>query len=105
MGADGVPPSPFTQTQPCRGATGCPLPSMARATVPMHGRTGTAPPGLELGFSSPQRGQEEQGVSLGTLMGWPSSGRRLLGADTALAGPQDQQEGAGGVVGGEGAVV
>lgn len=47
-------------------ATGCPLPSMARATVSMYGRTGTAPHGMALGFSSSQRGQEGQGVSLGT---------------------------------------
>lgn len=66
--ADG-PSFPFHPDTAMQRATVCPLPSMARATVPMYGRTGTAPHRMELGFSSSQRGQEEQGVSLGTFMG------------------------------------
>lgn len=95
IGAGGAPPSLFVQTQPCRGPQAVPFqawleplsPFMAgQALLQLSERTGRA------------------GVVLGDLLHgdqswdgqWPSCARHLLGADTALEGPQDWQEGTGG---------
>lgn len=97
------PSFPFRPDTAMQRATGCPLPSMAGATVPIYGRTGTSP---SLREDRKSRGCPWGPSSRGPVLGWPvaqlckafAGSRHSTGRAPGLAGR------GWGVVGREGAV-